>query len=129
MLKYYFKKKQRLSSKKDISEIYKNGSFFRANEMFSFAFLRSAAPQKCSRILIAISKRRIRKASHRNKIRRRIKEVYRTQIFHTFEDLKKKTSFLLVLDYTRSEGAKFGKISEKLLDAFENLQNHIEIHQ
>lgn len=77
-MRYTFKRDERLRSPKTISEIYKQGvSGYLYPFRYSYLASLNSEGFPPARIMIAISKRRIRRAVDRNLIRRRIREAFR----------------------------------------------------
>lgn len=73
---YSFPKRERLSSKKKIEELFKTGSsFYWASFQVRYAPVK--APTEPCQILISVPKKKFKRAVDRNLIRRRIREAYR----------------------------------------------------
>lgn len=79
-IRYTFPKKERLSSKKEIRELFENGSSFYLPP-FKVIFQPYTPTSDTSgfyhKVLFSIPKRNFKKAVTRNKIKRRLKEAYR----------------------------------------------------
>lgn len=67
-----FKRNLRLRKDRDFQKVYKNGGFL-ASDLFNLNFLLTKEPN--TRIGIVISKKILKKAFQRNKLKRRIREV------------------------------------------------------
>lgn len=74
MHKNTFNKSERLCSKKQIDELFKQGKAF--NEGF-IRVIHTANSSTENQILISVSKRKFKKAVSRNLVKRRIREAYR----------------------------------------------------
>lgn len=77
-ISHTFPKKERLSSKKEIRELFKHGSSFYLYP-FKVIFLHFT-PEDAGyyhKVLFSVPKRNFKKAVTRNKIKRRLKEAYR----------------------------------------------------
>src|SRR5690606_7555995 len=75
-IKYSFGKKERLKSKKSIKELFSKGSSFFLYT-FKVLYLPASNDSETNQALIAVSTRSFKKAVHRNKTKRRIREAYR----------------------------------------------------
>ena len=69
--------KNRLTRKEDFQLVHKNGKFFSAKSL-SLLFLPNNLPQ--TRIGIVVSKKNLKKATDRNRIRRLLRETLRLQM-------------------------------------------------
>lgn len=74
--KYSFSKKERLSSKKDIEELFKRGSSFYLSA-FQIRYSPAHTAANGHQVLISVPKRNFKKAVDRNLLKRRIREAYR----------------------------------------------------
>jgi ribonuclease P protein component len=71
-------KKERLKSKKAIAELFSHSSSFGKNPLRIIWRIESnSAPESLLKVLVAVPKRRVRKAVQRNRIKRLIREVFR----------------------------------------------------
>src|SRR5690554_6232739 len=76
-MNYRLPKNERLHSKKSIKELFDKGSSF---FLYPFKILYLAGEDRqaeTNRVLFSVSKRKVKRAVHRNYIRRRMKEAYR----------------------------------------------------
>ena len=76
-----FSKDQRLSSKKVIQELFKKSSSF-FSYPYKVLYANAELPVTAvshSQVLVSVSKKHFKRAVWRNRIRRQIKEAYRTQ--------------------------------------------------
>ncbi|MGB0979736.1 MAG: ribonuclease P protein component [Croceimicrobium sp.] len=71
---YSFPKSQRLKSAKRISHIYRKGQKVKQSSLLLFYLEGESAEHKIS---VAVPKRKVPKAVHRNRIKRILREVYR----------------------------------------------------
>lgn len=79
MGRFSLKKAERLSKKKLIQELFEKGSSF---YLYPFKILHTPHPESDAashQILITVSARNFKRAVDRNRIKRRIREAYRTQ--------------------------------------------------
>ena len=64
-----------ISSKKEIQLIFKNGKHF-SGKYLNFIYLKNQEKQSCFQLINFYSKKKIKLAVHRNKMKRRIKAFY-----------------------------------------------------
>jgi len=74
--KYSFSKAEKLTSKKEIEGLFKEGSSFYFSA-FQVRYCISGTEQMPHQVLITVSKRNFKRAVDRNLIKRRIREAYR----------------------------------------------------
>ncbi|MFC3415849.1 ribonuclease P protein component [Algoriphagus hitonicola] len=74
-MNYRFPKNERLCAQKLIKELFNEGSSFFLYP-FKVLYLKKDSLE-CHQVLISISKKKVKKAVHRNHLKRRIKESYR----------------------------------------------------
>ncbi|GAB4478174.1 MAG: ribonuclease P protein component [Thermoflexibacter sp.] len=75
-------------------------------------------------VIISIPKKHFKKAVVRNRLRRQIKEVYRTHKFNLFQHKKK--PFALGIVYIAKEKHDFGFIKKKLIYVLEKMLETIK---
>lgn len=75
--RFTFGKKERLSHQKDIDALFEGGSSFNLNLFKVFFIIHRPAEAVPVQVLIAVPKKRFKRAVDRNRIRRRIREAYR----------------------------------------------------
>ncbi len=113
-----FSKKERLSSKKEIEELFKNGSSFYF-PAFHVRFL--LAPQQTHQILISVPKKNFKRAVDRNLLKRRIREAYRRN-----KDLIQDSKPLNIgFVYISKEILSFREIEDQLIDVFDRLKKNM----
>lgn len=122
-----FKKEERLCSKKLLEKLFHNGSSFLLYP-FSIIWLADAPADgeiPAVRVVISVSKRRFKKATDRNLIKRRIREIYRLNkealLFNFFKD--QHPGILLGISYIGKEIANYATMEKKLKLALEKLKN------
>ena len=124
-----FLKAERLSSKKNINQLFEKGSE-KTDSVFLYPFrvVYLSEPKKESEavaILISVSKRSFKKAVDRNKIKRRIKEAYRLNklIFYQnpLQQIPAHIAFIYVgkeiIPYSNIEG-KMKSVLQKIVDVY-----------
>jgi ribonuclease P protein component len=121
---YTFKKEERLCSKKLLEELFRNGSSF-----FLYPFRISSLPATLDtavpvQVVISVSKRRFKRASDRNLIKRRIRESYRIikaeQLYPFLRE--QNLQVLLSISYVGNEILAYPEIDTKLKEAIERLK-------
>ena len=111
-----FSKNERMSSKKEIDETFKNGITFS-----QYPFLVKYIDGKggtISRVLFSIPKKKVRKAVDRNTIRRRMREAYR---LHKQILLQAKNNYAIVFMYISDKILPFALIEEKTILSLKRL--------
>jgi ribonuclease P protein component len=121
---YTFKKEERLCSKKLLEELFHNGSSFLLYP-FRITWLPSALHTDFPvQVVINVSKRRFKRATDRNLLKRRIREAYRLnkeEVLYSF--LKgNNLQILLSINYVGKEIADYILIEKKLKTALEKLK-------
>ncbi|MCX6352839.1 MAG: ribonuclease P protein component [Bacteroidetes bacterium] len=119
-----FKKQERLCSRKIIDSLFTGGGVSSA-----FCFPLKAVWRVCAlpenvpaQILFVVSKKNFKKAHDRNRIRRRLKEIYRLNKSNFFLPLaEKKLQLAVVVMYTSKEELDYSQLQQPLI----NLLNKI----
>lgn len=105
-------KNERVHSKKSIKELFDKGSSF---FLYPFKLLyldQSTVENGTHQVLFSVSKKKIKKAVHRNFVKRRVKEAYRLHkhlLDHESEQKK-----LIALIYVSTDKASFQIIQSKI---------------
>jgi ribonuclease P protein component len=119
-----FPKKERLSSKKLIEELFDKGS---SSYLHPFRLLFKPGPlledQEFPQLLVSVPKRNFKKAVDRNRIRRQIKEAYRINKINIFSEIGKSIPPHIAILYTAKEKMPFKLIEEKLILILKRLKN------
>ena len=117
-----FKKDERLFGKKNITSLFDHGNSF-LEYPFKVVWLESNDESRFpSKVLIAVSKKNIRKAVIRNRLKRRIREAYRKNKSVFYEFLTRNdTHCKLGLIYISKEELAYNQIEEKILKIFDRL--------
>jgi ribonuclease P protein component len=104
-----FPKSERLHSRKYIKELFdKSSSFFLYP--FKVIFL-PAQPGETNQVLISVSKKKLKRAVHRNLIKRRIREAYRLNKYILESGPQKQIGLI----YVSSDLMEFSDIQKKLI--------------
>lgn len=123
-MKQTFKKSERLTNKKDIDAIFEKGLVVK-----NFPLLVKHLPVdfedgEALKVVISVPKRRIRKATDRNRIRRQMKEAFRLNKTGLKEVLKKRQlSLALFFVYTGKENPDYALIEGKIKLILKELNN------
>ncbi len=117
-----FRKHERLTSKKQIEELFKRGS-----SVYLYPFRlqympgppgQSAVPQ----VLFSVSKKNFRRAVDRNTLRRRMREAWRTGRHQLLADLSpEKIPACIAFVYTAKEPVSFAFMKKKLILVWQRL--------
>ena len=119
-------KNERLRSKKQIKDLFENGTYI-AQDFFKFIFNEQDKNKKYPvRILIAVPKIKVAKSIDRNRIKRYIREAYRTNKSDLHSKLNHKNkSINLAIIYQNKEGKIFNQIEKKIKLLLRRLINEI----
>ncbi len=122
---YTFPKKERLSSKKVIQELFQKGSSFTLYP-FKIIYLFSDTPVEAyPQVLFTVPKRSFKKAHDRNQIRRRCKEAYRLNKHLLYTNSTSASTPLYITAiafiYTGKEIFLYWPIEKKLSSALQRL--------
>lgn len=74
---YTFKKEERISSKKEIDFLFKNGTYFISYPIRILFCKKDARENDRFSVLISVPKRKFKRAVQRNRVKRLIRETYR----------------------------------------------------
>ena len=111
-MKYGLKKNERLHSQKLIKELFDKGSSFFLYPFKVMVLENDSDDSETIQVLFSVSKKKIKKAVHRNLIKRRMKEAYRLNkdILSDPQGIKKS----IALIYVSSEISTFQVIQNKI---------------
>ena len=120
---YRLQKNERLHSKKSIKELFDKGSSF---FLYPFKVLHldlNGEHAETNQVLFSVSKRKIKKAVHRNYIKRRIKEAYRLNKSLISEPEDKEGKNRIAFIYVSSELEDFQTIQNKVQKILRKIAN------
>lgn len=119
-MSFSLKKHEILRSKKDIKELFDNGSSF---FLYPFRVYYLQDPEaENNKALFTVSKKRFKKAVSRNLIRRRMKEAYRLNKNAFIKERKETVSLLIALIYISKFELPYTEIENKLKQVFVRLK-------
>ena len=120
------KKEERLSSKKQIKDLFENGTYI-AQDFFKIVFnYEDKNKNYPARILIAVPKTKVAKSTDRNRIKRYIREAYRTNKLNLYSKLNHiNKSINLAIIYQKEAVKNFNQIEKKIKLLLRRLTNEI----
>ena len=128
-MKQTFIKDERLCKKILITKLFREGRSF-YNHPFRVTFMETGIPVNFpAQILISVPKQNLRKAIDRNKIKRRIREAYRTNKGILYETLtERQQQMAICITYTSKEILPSSLIREKIILLLQRLRKeHAQI--
>lgn len=123
--KHFFRKHEKLTSKKLISKTYTKGEIAFVFPIQSRYLVVQNADFRI-KILITVSKKLFKNAAHRNKLKRRIREAYRlnSEIIKS-ELVNPNFGLIISLNYTSKEFTDFQLISESVCKILSQIVSRI----
>jgi len=121
-----FKKKEIISSKSDIRDLFKSPRILRQN-FFKVIWKESRVKSSYFlNTLIVVPKKNISKAVDRNKIKRLIREAYRKNKNYLLEAVKKQNKkFNIAFIYKHSQIESYSKIEKSMKDVLLSLNKEL----
>ncbi len=119
LTKHSFPKQEKLTGKKKIEGLFKNGSSFYLNN-FQVRYLQSDE-EGPNQILISVPKRNFKRAVDRNLLKRRIREAYRLNKDLAFHEESRKSVYTGFI-YLSKEILTFHDIQTQLIKCLERLR-------
>lgn len=123
-----FSKHERLKSRKKIQELFDSGYIIHHYPFkINWQFEKEISCSNPAKIAIGVSKRSIKKAVDRNRIKRKIREVYRKNKRWFYKELQiidQNISFIVI--YASTDDIEYSKVEEELIVAFKKLIKHID---
>lgn len=117
-----FTKQERLCGKKTIEELMQKGRGF---TLFPFRVIWQpvlADSPYPAKVAIAVPKKIFKKAVHRNRIKRQVREAYRKNKWRLYEALAKEgQKYHLMLIFTAKEAVPYNQIEDKIKEIISRL--------
>lgn len=121
IVKHTFKRSERLSSKKDIQELFKNGSSF---YLYPFKVITLAVTESTThQVLFSVPKRNFKRAVDRNLLKRRMREAYRLHK-HLLPTEPQVLSIAYI--YTSKEIVDYASIAKPLEQSLSRIKKYVE---
>jgi ribonuclease P protein component len=122
-----FHKKEKLSHKETIDSIFqKNGeSIFHPPLLFVYLKKELKTPYSCQ-LLVSVGKRKFKKASDRNRIKRQITEIYRLQKQRIYQAIKGDAQYAIGIIYLGKELPEYQILEKKLTLSIDEFIKRIE---
>ncbi len=113
MLSYTFKKAERLKSKKVIDSLFQEGQSFGAYPL-RIVWVRTEGNDSPVQCAVSVSKRRFPKAVDRNRIKRQLREAWRLNKHHLYQELETEEQYAIMLLFTGKEHAPQHEIEQSV---------------
>lgn len=108
-MKYTLPKSERLHAEKSIKELFERGSSFFLYPFKVMYFQKEVVEAVPNQVLFSVSKKKIKKATGRNYIKRRLKEAYRIN-----KSMLSPTGLLLGFVFVGAAKMSFGELEPKM---------------
>lgn len=122
-MNFKFTKKERLSSKRDIDRLFEEGRNIRYGKLLFKFIVADIEDRPPCQYLVVVPKRRIKKAVHRNRIKRQIREVIRLN--KSKVPVAPNKRLLLGVVYQGNEAPVYGDLESDYLGALVSLDSTI----
>lgn len=113
-------KSERLHAEKLIKELFNEGSSFFLYPVKVVYLIQSESPKAANQVLFSVSKKKIRKASGRNFVKRRLREAYRLN-----KQLLSARGISLGFIFVGKPDMSFGEIEPRIKMALEKLEKEL----
>ena len=120
-VRYTLRKREILRSRKEIRELFKNGSSFFLYP-YKFIYRITSEGEKPLRVLFTVPVKHFKRATDRNKIRRRMREAFRLNKQMLKEDMGENLSITVAIIYISRFKLPFSEMEDKLKRAFMRLK-------
>ena len=119
-MKYSLPKSERLHAEKSIKELFEKGSSFFLYPFKIVFWVGEGLEDTANQVLFSVSKKKIKKATGRNYIKRRLKEAYRLN-----KALLPPTGLLLGFVFVGEVKMSFGELEPKMKLVLQKLPNEL----
>lgn len=129
MKPYAFPKSEKLTDLKIIEHLFKKDAFGFYMPPFRFRWVRVAdekSPTPC-RVLFVVSKRNVKTATGRNRIKRQLRELYRLNKSILIRPLLEKNSRIaLMISFSSKSELKYNEVASIFVAALQRLASYAE---
>lgn len=119
-MKYLLPKSERLHAEKSIKELFEKGSSFFLYPFKIVFWVGEGLEDTANQVLFSVSKKKIKKATGRNYIKRRLKEAYRLN-----KAMLPPTGLLLGVVFVGEAKMSFGELEPKMKLVLQKLPNEL----
>ena len=119
-MEYTLPKSERLHAEKSIKELFEKGSSFFLYPFKIVFWVGEGLEDTANQVLFSVSKKKIKKATGRNYIKRRLKEAYRLN-----KALLPPTGLLLGFIFVGEAKMSFGELEPKMKQVLQRLPNEL----
>ncbi len=122
-MRFFLRKNNRLTHEKDISELFSSGSsifVYPVKLLYKFSKI---GPDKAQfKVLVVVSKRNLKRAVKRNLIKRRLREVFRLNLYKFVDSIPSHTRLDIALIYVSKEIQESSDLEKVELELIEKLR-------
>ncbi len=119
-MEYKLPKSERLHAEKSIKELFEKGSSFFLYPFKVMFWVGEGLEETPNQVLFSVSKKKIKKATGRNYIKRRLKEAYRLN-----KSILPSSGLLLGLVFVGEAKMSFGELEPKMKQVLQKLPNEL----
>lgn len=121
-MKKTFSKEERLCSKREIDSLFRKGSSFLVYP-FRVVYFLGCEEKALPKVLVSVSKKRMKKAVDRNKIKRKTREAYRLSKHLLRDDKQERINIYLALQFIASEDFPFSVFEKSVQKALTKIKD------
>ena len=122
-MEFAFPKNEKLKSKKLIDQLFREGKGVTSFPI-KIIYLKTPLPKEVKfQTGVTVAKRNFKSAVHRNRIKRLLRESYRLNKPHIFNNMEGNFAFLIL--YLGKEMPTYLEIEQSMLSAFQKILNHV----
>ncbi len=122
-----FKRKERLKSRKILSQLFSKGASFSAFPLrIVWTPILNPQSDAPAQMALSVPKKKFNKAAHRNLLRRRIREAYRLNkhsLYENIADCQHQYGFMFI--YVAKEALPFEKIEGAMIHSLKRLSREL----